>query len=611
MPKANIHTPHQSNPDIIEGFIARAKTSYINAKDGASEAIANTYMVYLDVCSSEASQIGKDWFKKAVEDRNAVIKAHNTEIDDIKKSAPLYKTEKLPKNHTLMQDIVTDEDQEIHDALIAKYTHYLELTDYQRGQLKRVQLEIDDDEKNYINIVKLVLELDYTHQSDVMSRYATVLEWTDNRFEEIVIEDTATIVSAIKEAGGFERVLRDQRQIKANTVTTDDETQARKLIYDAVIKQNKSTIREAQSLATFSRESLHSRDGMVFLVGSYEGGKIEIKSEVRLADGEYDAIVSRFDNKELIETDTDCEVLSRVIDLGQILQDKAETNKTEADLKNSKKIKTSRMMVIRHNEQNELEIVVTQGDALSTPIIYVTPKSTEAFGSITEPLAIEGDYYSKVQRLIKDRCNRQFTSVTPCYEPINARGEPVDAPMSWVFHNEVLIKANSALAHDPVILTNLEAATGKPVDVDYFKEAFRFEISALEIQSIYVHFFKPWLSKMQGNKSKVLVGMTLKNNSLTFALNGQQDYVVSLDKGIMGQVTMHFLPREFHDLFLELCDHHAKSYQFRGDTGGLLEIAWEDHIAGYKFFMPTGTKDAKLESRRIAPMTSALLQAAE
>ena len=79
---------------------------------------------------------------------------------------------------------------------------------------------------------------------------------------------------------------------------------------------------------------------MVFLVGSYEGGKIEIKSEVRLADGEYDAIVSRFDNKELIETDTDCEVLSRVIDLGQILQDKAETNKTEADLKNSKKIKT-------------------------------------------------------------------------------------------------------------------------------------------------------------------------------------------------------------------------------------------------------------------------------
>jgi hypothetical protein len=107
MPKANIHTPHQSNPDIIEGFIARAKTSYINAKDGASEAIANTYMVYLDVCSSEASQIGKDWFKKAVEDRNAVIKAHNTEIDDIKKSAPLYKTEKLPKNHTLMQDIVT------------------------------------------------------------------------------------------------------------------------------------------------------------------------------------------------------------------------------------------------------------------------------------------------------------------------------------------------------------------------------------------------------------------------------------------------------------------------------------------------------------------------
>ena len=166
-----------------------------------------------------------------------------------------------------MQDIVTDEDQEIHDALIAKYTHYLELTDYQRGQLKRVQLEIEDDEKNYINIVKLVLELDYTHQSDVMSRYATVLEWTDNRFEEIVIEDTATIVSAIKEAGGFERVLRDQRQIKANTVTTDDETQARKLIYDAVIKQNKSTIREAQSLATFSRESLHSRDGMVFLVG--------------------------------------------------------------------------------------------------------------------------------------------------------------------------------------------------------------------------------------------------------------------------------------------------------------------------------------------------------
>ena len=60
-----------------------------------------------------------------------------------------------------------------------------------------------------------------------------------------------------------------------------------------------------------------------------------------------------------------------------------------------------------------------------------------------------------------------------------------------------------------------------------------------------------------------------------------------------------------------LSRQHGSDYRFEIDDTGLLMVAWADQYAAYQVYLPTATKDGRMESRRVAPMRIALPQAAE
>jgi hypothetical protein len=60
-----------------------------------------------------------------------------------------------------------------------------------------------------------------------------------------------------------------------------------------------------------------------------------------------------------------------------------------------------------------------------------------------------------------------------------------------------------------------------------------------------------------------------------------------------------------------LAYQHGAEYRFEVDDTGLLMVSWEDKFASYQVYLPTATKDGRLESRRVAPMRISLPMAAE
>ena len=55
-------------------------------------------------------------------------------------------------------------------------------------------------------------------------------------------------------------------------------------------------------------------------------------------------------------------------------------------------------------------------------------------------------------------------------------------------------------------------------------------------------------------------------------------------------------------LVLALTLQQVAAVKLSGDSSGLLCVTWSDHLGYYSVYLPTATKDNKLEHRRVAPM---------
>jgi hypothetical protein len=67
-------------------------------------------------------------------------------------------------------------------------------------------------------------------------------------------------------------------------------------------------------------------------------------------------------------------------------------------------------------------------------------------------------------------------------------------------------------------------------------------------------------------------------------------------------VVLQFRPRDLHDLVLKLTEQHARIFDVSGDESGLFCVSWSDHLGSYSMYLPTSTRDGRLQSRRVAPM---------
>jgi hypothetical protein len=133
-------------------------------------------------------------------------------------------------------------------------------------------------------------------------------------FNGVEIQDVSQIVTAIKDAGGFEAVLNEQRN-KGESGDSED-AEEREINAKEIATQAKAAVQTATAIATIDMQITNAPDGIVLLIGRYVGGKVEVVDDIPLEAGEVESMVSRVSDDLLPPISESAEFVARVLALG-------------------------------------------------------------------------------------------------------------------------------------------------------------------------------------------------------------------------------------------------------------------------------------------------------
>jgi hypothetical protein len=185
--------------EVIEANIDMAQRNFKNSKTSASEAAAYAYFVWRDTMSPHADTYAADWIKTEIEKRNDEISRHNKVENDDRERAEKFALGRLK------QAAISKNEQVRLRGLAA--------LDDEAWKLRlKVPIEAREDANAFTKIVKFVFRFDSPADASNTSRYAKVLEWIDAHCA--TVQGPSEIVSAIKDAGGFDKVIHMQRLVR-------------------------------------------------------------------------------------------------------------------------------------------------------------------------------------------------------------------------------------------------------------------------------------------------------------------------------------------------------------------------------------------------------------
>lgn len=183
------YTIPQSPSAVAELHAKAAFKAYVASKDFAMQAVAHVYLVYHNTLSDD----GKDWLEKQIAKRNDEIAKHNDAIPARKETAAAFKAE-LSKNPQAVAS-----KQVMEDANLTEEEWTLE---------KRSKIDTPrKGASSFTTICRLVLHFDHEYHASNTSRYCAILEWLDAKFKNHQLTSITPLVNALKDAGGFEKVL--------------------------------------------------------------------------------------------------------------------------------------------------------------------------------------------------------------------------------------------------------------------------------------------------------------------------------------------------------------------------------------------------------------------
>jgi hypothetical protein len=406
--------------DEIQANIDKAQHCFVSSKDSAAEAGAHTYIVWLETMSPLANADAKDWIKKQIEDRNIAIDVHNAAEKSERKRVRDYLAGKLKED----------------DGESARLTNLAKLTDDEWAARRKVCVEARANANDFTTIVKFVLNFERPADASVISRFATVLEWIHARFDGVEIQDTSEIVTAIKDAGGFEMVLIEQRNKgesggSKGAEEREIEAEERKIIEEAIAAKAKAAVQTAPAIATIDMQISDANQDIVVLIGRYVGGKIEVVDNIPLEAGEVDSMVSRISDDLLPPADESTEFIARVLALGDIVAEGKATEKTRDGTVMGEKLVEQRTLSLLPDGEENTQLVISALHADSSAVIKATPEpSRVSLGKVRVPMMMLWESSRILQTKLRDRDNRRLIDIVATDDTMSTDGRSARSAIS-------------------------------------------------------------------------------------------------------------------------------------------------------------------------------------
>jgi len=584
-----------TNPEQIDEQIRQARSCLNNSKDAAMEAAAHAYMIWLMTQKGDA----KKWLETSIKTRNDEIEAHNTLEKNDTKRAKDFVDGKLSKEDRLNQD---PKDKDAKAEIETEKENLRKIharTKKETADRQLVPIEAREDANKFIKLVKFVFAFDRQSDSDVTTRYATVLSWIEANVAKGSPSEAAEIVSAMREAGGFEYVLRLQRDL---TSLASEEAEDRKIVGEYLRDQAKKVFKEAAPKASFEMEAKHAKDGVVLLIGRYTGGKVEIISEAELGDNDIERAITRFGDESDKPANPNCEFVSRALDLGEMIKEGQTTALTYSDGGSGDKIKVQRVITLRPGPTDgKSQLVISARHTEASPVIYATPKAN-SLGSTKQPLMLANEARKRIEREFDDAAKRRLLELSAIENPKGKNDKEIASPLAWIATNRALADKNRDSALKQYYWNDLANASSRPLDVDNFQPQFTQTIDIFDIRTIFEERLKAWGESKSSSKNQTDMRLVFDKDILKLVIHDEPDLDIKLKQAITGKFSMRFKPRDVFDLISHMKDQHAEHYVIMGDEAGLMRIKWDDDLGEYEVNLPTLGTDGRLQSRRVSPM---------
>jgi len=606
MATANIRTSSVINIQQIEADISAARRSHAAAKDSATEAAANAYLVWRDTQSKQSTDESRTWLIKEIDDRNKIIEDHNTEERDLEKRVKQFKEGTLKSDDWIFKVAKDKIEQKEIDAEKTKLTALFPIEPDEWAKRRLVKIDAKAGASEFTRIVKYVFQFDRSNQADSVYRYCLILEWIDSQFRTKKIAAASDIIAAIS-AIGLEEIMEIQ---KAARIGYSDLAERKKITQEAAQKQAKQVIKTAPSKASVLMDVKNAYGGFTMVLCRVTGAEIELIKDVGFKDDEWGRIFLRVEDDTLMPTIANTEFVASLLELSEIVEDGKETDQIIGGTESGQKIETKKVVTFRTNANNIPEVVISARHADSSVVIHATPKDQHSLGTPKQTLFMFSDARKNLYQEIKSPEYRRFIDVQPTDEPLKADGTRASSPLGWVLGNKALIDANFPNAYQTYFWSDGSNSASRPLDIDNFSPMYRGKITAEDMALLFQLKLEEWGREVSPNKNTKIMNMSFGNDKMKFSAKGAEAYEIDLVDGKGSACTLSFRPRELHDLLEFVVTRSTGEFLLAADEGGLMEIGWIDPYGSYRVYLPTVTQDGKLHSRRVAPMKIGLQQEA-
>jgi len=586
----------------VEDLVEIARNCHNRSRDAGAEAVAQTYLLSLHTTRGDC----KMWFDAEIEKFNLIADTHNKDLNEKQERAKKFAEGKLVKNDHLNTEVsdeglakVYEEERESLRVIHAR-------TSGERAALKLFSANMRDDSSPYMPIVRYVFNFNKLVHGAMVSRYCLVLEWVHSKFKDTPNLDVEMIKDAIAAAGSFDAVVEIQRE--AGKTTSEAQKDA-EIIRKAIAEEAKGIALGKTPVATIEMQTEKTKDGFVLLLGRVSDFGIAVLGEAETTENEIENAVSKFGKKVDVGDDRSMEFMGRVIDIANVIKDKQEIM-GGADGK--QKISSDRMFSLRADNDGSPHLVVSVNHADSGPVFYAKPKDLDILNIDKGPCVMFGSVRRRMEKELDDTIRRRFLTLKVNTNPKQVDGSPATSLISWALHNRALAKAQRTTADQRFYWSALSNIAAKPLDIDNFKPLFEFPLAQEEIHEIFLKLLKPWKGAKNSQKANRVFTIKIEDQEMTLICGDADPLVMGSKVHCHEKISMNFRIADLHALLDVLCKKHFRDYSLSGDPAGLMRLIWQDDYADYSFHQPTVGIDGKLQSRRVAHMTSsAVLLAAE
>jgi hypothetical protein len=267
------------------------------------------------------------------------------------------------------------------------------------------------------------------------------------------------------------------------------------------------------------------------------------------------------------------------------------------------KLVEERTLSLLPDGEENTQLVISALHADSSAVIKATPEpSRVSLGKTHVPMMMAGKSFRNLEKMLRDRANCRLTDIVADDGSVSAEGNSAQSAISWIASNSALIAEEHQNGRRMFTWENMTQHDSRPLDVDNFHPQFTVSVSAVDMLNLYRERLEIWHGKVDNKKIDKLMTLSFRETSMTYKVDGDQDLETSCVGTIDMPVVLQFRPRDLHDLVLKLTEQHARIFDVSGDESGLFCVSWSDHLGSYSVYLPTSTKDGRLQSRRVAPM---------